>query len=557
MPQPKKLKRRVFPDGLKSTDLTYMGRGSIDRDDFESDVGIADMVCIDQFGEVNQSKYYHAGVVKSKDSQWFVYLEWGRVFAGKSWISESCQGQDFQFVPCKDEEEARKYFQWQCRDKNTKRLEEKKIGKEKIWVGKNGKSGYLIQALSTRQKGLPNACNIKDDSGIKTGTKKKKTTKKRSTKKSSSYQPQVVSLAQTLVSGVQAYAQTAISATGVSPTMAAIERVRNDLIPLAGQRIAKVGDDIEKQLKDKKLIDISTLVATIIPRPLSRGGSARSRQESIILSSNKIATVRQDLDTFEAALNNEDFEQVESDGTDPSDALLGQGQGCEILWIDPKSSEGRWIEETFQGMTNDRHGYLRNRLNIKNIFSVKRPDRDIKFIDYVKKVSKKNSKKHLDVKARLQPCNRKDISDISDMADAANVFLGIHGTRSVNVQPILSSNLRLPKHLPNAQLTGAAFGSGIYWATDWKKSYGYTGHSRAYYGSGGQVGGRGFFMFLSDVVMGDAYKARDTGSWSTPPSSKDSIAAYPEFMSYLSNDEHIVFDPDSHRIRYLIEGELI
>ena len=555
MPRPKKLERRIFPDGLKSTDLTYMGRGSIDRDDFESDVGIADMVCIDQFGKVNQSKYYHAGVVKSADSQWFVYLEWGRIFAGKSWISESHHGQDFQFVPCKDEEEARDFFQWQCRDKNTKQLKEKTIGGVKIWVSKSDKkSAYTVQALSTRQKGLPNACNIKDDSGIKIESKKKKITKKRSTKKSSSYQPQIVSLAQTLVSGVQAYAQTAISATGVSPTMAAIERVRNDLIPLAGQRIAKIGDDIEKQLKDRKLIDISTLVATIIPRPLSRGGSARSRQESIILSSNKIATVRQDLDTFEAALNNEDFEQVESGGTDPSDALLGQG--CEILWIDPNSSEGMWIEETFQGMTNDRHGYLRERLHIKNIFSIKRPDRDIKFLDYVKKVSKKNSRKHLDMRARLQPSNRNDISDISDMANSANVFLGIHGTRSVNVQPILSSNLRLPKHLPNTQLTGANFGSGIYFATDWRKSYGYTGQSRAYYGSGGQVSGRGFFMFLNDVAMGDAYKARDTGSWSTPPSSKDSIAAYPEFLGYLQNDEHIIFDPDSHRIRYLIEGEL-
>ena len=556
MPRPKKLERRIFPDGLKSTDLTYMGRGSIDRDDFESDVGIADMVCIDQFGKVNQSKYYHAGVVKSADSQWFVYLEWGRIFAGKSWISESHHGQDFQFVPCKDEEEARDFFQWQCRDKNTKQLKEKTIGGVKIWVSKSDKkSAYTVQALSTRQKGLPNACNIKDDSGIKIESKKKKITKKRSTKKSSSYQPQIVSLAQTLVSGVQAYAQTAISATGVSPTMAAIERVRNDLIPLAGQRIAKIGDDIEKQLKDRKLIDISTLVATIIPRPLSRGGSARSRQESIILSSNKIATVRQDLDTFEAALNNEDFEQIESDGADPSDALLGQG--CEILWIDPKSEKGNWLESTYRSMTNNRHSYITGRLKILNMFEIDRPDRDRKFTDYAKKIANKNQKMRYDLHARLQPQLRNDISDISNLVKDANIFLGIHGTRSVNVQPILSSNLRLPKHLPNTQITGAAFGSGLYFASDRSKSYGYTGHGRAYYGGGGGVSGRGFFMFLCDVVMGDSYKAKNTGSWFSPPNQKDSIAAYPDFMNYLENDEHIVFNESAHRIRYLIEGDFV
>lgn len=63
-------------------------------------------------------------------------------------------------------------------------------------------------------------------------------------------------------------------------------------------------------------------------------------------------------------------------------------------------------------------------------------------------------------------------------------------------------------------------------------------------------------MFLQDTIMGEAYQARTTGSWQTPPNSCDSIAAYPDFMSSLKNDEHIIFDPNYQRIRYVIEGEM-
>ena len=147
------------------------------------------------------------------------------------------------------------------------------------------------------------------------------------------------------------------------------------------------------------------------------------------------------------------------------------------------------------------------------------------------------------------------MKDIADYAADANVYLGIHGTRAVNVAPIIQTDLRLPRSLPGAQITGAAFGHGIYEATDWRKSHGYTGHSSSYWASGGTIRGRGFFMFLADIIMGKAYRARGCGSWGSPPNGCDSIAAYPEFSSVV-NDEHIIFDPSYQRIRYIIEGDL-
>ncbi|MEL6346214.1 MAG: hypothetical protein AAFV53_24095 [Myxococcota bacterium] len=79
--------------------------------------------------------------------------------------------------------------------------------------------------------------------------------------------------------------------------------------------------------------------------------------------------------------------------------------------------------------------------------------------------------------------------------------------------------------------------------------------SNAYYGSGGGISGRGFFLFLSDVIMGVPYMATSTGSWVKPPRGCDSVAVFPEKCTVV-NDEHIIFDPAQQRLRYLVEAEL-
>ncbi len=546
-----KLSRRKFPSGLNPEDFKYQGRPSKDQDDFGDEVGIADMACVSQFGDTNSDKYYHVGVVQAK-GKWFVYCEWGRRFAGKSW-GVGFAGQDYQFIECSTEHEARTEFQKKCRDKNIKNLVQKTIAGKSIWVSKSTKkSGYIVQQLATREKGLPDAYFIKDSTGIQ-AKPKKKTAKKKTKKVSKNFQKQVVDLARSLAGGTVQYARDASEATGIVPTLDSINEVRDSLLDAALQRLAVVGDDIKKQVQDKDLIDISNHVAALVPRKIPRYGSKETRQQAVILSSQNILQIQQDLDAFESSLKNEDlFEEIEHDvgGVDPTQVF-----GGDITWIDPKSTKGRWLESTFKSMSNNRHHYMHGKLTVKNIFEVSRPRCDDLFVKEVGKVAKKNKNKDFSHSARLQPKKRSDISDISDFAKDANVFLGIHGTRAVNVQPILSSNLRLPKQLKGVVITGAAFGSGIYFATDWRKSYGYTGHGNAYYGGGGTVKGRGFFMFLNDVVMGDPYMTKWTGSWTKPPNGKDSVAAYSEIAT-VQNDEHIIFNPNYQRIKYIIEGDL-
>ncbi len=553
--------KKQLPPKCKAEDFKYMGRPAKDQGDFGTDVGIVDMACVDQFGK-NSSKYYHTGVLQAH-GRWFAYYEWGRISGGKSW--EGRRPDNYWFVECGDEAEARGCFQKKSLDKNTKRLVEKEIGGETIWVAKPKKDAYIVQQLATRERGLPDAYTIKDAAGVK--TESKTTKKKKSTSApTKTYQTQVVDLARSLVGGVQTFARAAAAATGVTPTMDAITKVRDKFLPAAGHRIAaitkanpqtKKEDDgeyderlIDLQIEDEDMKDISKLVAAIVPRVIPRG-TRHDGARSIILSSGNMLTIQQDLDAFEAALENEDFDVEEQDtGIDP-DALMN----AQIVWIDPNSTKGRWLHATFKGMSNNRHGYMRGRLTINNVFEVQRPDRDIKFVQEVKRIAAKYPRGYHPHTARLQPSKRSDLTDISDDVRAANVFLGIHGTRAVNVAPILQGNLRLPRSLPGAQITGAAFGHGIYAATDWRKSYGYTGYGNSYYGGGGEISGRGFFMFLQDVIMGDAYMTAQCGSWAKPPGSKDSIAAYPDFMYSLANDEHIIFDANHQRIRYIIEAD--
>lgn len=581
-----KFGRKQFPPGYSPTDFTYRGRpGTSPEGDYGPEVGIVDMACVNQFSAdgsspaVNNNKYFHGGVLQASDGTWWCYFEWGRISHNRKSWEGTFQGGDFQFVKCASEDEARKTFAKKIKSKNTSRLESRQIAGTTVWaskVGRNGKSkdGYIIQALATRIKGLPDAYTIKDDTGMSVtvadDTPKKP---KKKAKVTRTFQPQVIKLAQDLVGGVQSYTQRATAESGgIVPTMAAIEQVREEYIPAALEVVKDIQSSHPKrrsedsdtyderlvgiQIHDKRLKDLSKLVAAIVPRPIPRSGTAEQRAKVVILSQGNILAVQNDLDAFEAALGSEDFSSDDAvDTVDPS-ALLNS----EIEWIDPKSDLGRWVAESFHRASHNRHSYMgRGKSRILNMFSVSRPRVDDPFIESVKRVAaKRRGHRHTHfADPALQPRRRFDCADIADYAPQANVFLGIHGTRAVNVAPILQTNLRLPRQLKGVHITGAAFGHGIYWATDWRKSYGYTGHGRAYYGGGGQIQGRGFFMFLNDVIMGKPYVAPSTGSWATPPNGCDSVFAAPRprgACRTLANDEHITFDASYHRIRYIVEG---
>lgn len=553
-----KLGRKTLPVGLTANDFKYMGRPAKDQGDFGSDVGLADMACVNQFGESNNAKGYHGGVVQSTDGRWFVYFEWGRIKPGKAWEGGRFTGasQDFQFVVCDSEAEARSVFAKQMESKNLSRLERKTVAGCEVWAAKAGKDGYLVQDLATREKGLPDAYSIKDASGVQTSAGKAAAALAKANKSAAvrttpatptNFQPQVVKLAQDLVGGVQTYTRALAQASGVTPTMDAIKRVRDQYIPAVMQRLQAVGSDVKAQVRDTDLRDLSRMINSIVPRPIPRSGWT---DEQAILNGNTILALQADLDAFEASLLNEDFSVTAPVTTVDPDKLLN----AKFRWIDLNSTEGQWLAQAYQSMTRNRHSYLGSRpARIVNLYAVERPDRDAQFMASVAKVAAKRQGR-CGLKANLQP-HRQDLNGQErDLFAQANVALTIHGTRAVNVAPIVQGNLKLPRQLSGVVITGANFGHGIYFATDWRKSYGYTGHGSSYYGSGGTIRGREAFMFLNDMIMGDAYRAPSTGSWTNPPDGKDSIFGVGGDRGHrLENDEHVIFDPSYQRIRYLVE----
>lgn len=553
-----KLDRKTLPAGTNASDFKYMGRAAIDQGDFGSDVGIADCACVDQFGTSDHSKFYHGGVVQhTGNSRWYVVLEWGRIKAGNSWSGNTFMGGDFQFVEAFSEADARSFFASQMAEKNTKRLSQKSIGGRMIWAAKEGKDGYLVQRLSTRSRGLPDAYTIKDSTGVKVTAPVASVVAVVgvSTGSVKQYQPQVVALAKSLLGGTKDYARAASASTGITPTLAAIQEVRDECIPIALKLLQKVGADVKAQLADSGLRDLSKYVASQVPRVIPRGGDPMA----ILLTTENIFALQQDLDAFESSLKTEDFSTASAVVT--SDMDPDKRLNANLRWLDPASDLGRWVTTTYCSMNKNVHSHLNGRkFRVLNVFEVVRPDRDAQFLQTVRTIAaKRKGQNRGDTMPELQPATRPDISDVAEYVKDAGVFLGVHGTRAVNIHGILSTNFRLPSSLSGVQIAGSAFSAGTYFADSIAKSHGYVGDSGSIYGSSnGGIAGRGFFMFLCDVAGGKFHYPRSTMWGATSiPGDADSIYAHPRYCSSLANNEYVIHNPSGQqRIRYLVEAKL-
>lgn len=415
----KKLPRKTLPAGFTPDQFLYKGRPSTDQDDFDGEVGLADLVCVNQFGEANNNnKYYHAGVCQSPDGAWWVYLEWGRVTGSKTW-GPTFRGQDFQFVNCENEFDAREFFRRQCRAKNVQRLERRKLNNRSIWVAKPGKDAYVVQPLATRLRGLPDVCGIRADAPLSMTERKQGVKTSRKCRSSMAVQPQVASLVQALIGGTTAYARAAQESTGIVPTMAAIAEVRDSLLPTALTLLAR-GDPFK-----------------------------------VILNQNNIDAIQQHLDTFETALRNESIDQNDDV---ISAETVANALGREIEWLDPRSTQGRFVCSTFKQMSNNRHPDVLD-AQVLNTFTVRSIPLHAAFLAKCDRLAAQREGQQ-PVRAGLQPKRRTDSRVLRSVYEAANLCLAFHGTRAVNVQPILASDLRLPKSLQGVRITSTSLPIG-------------------------------------------------------------------------------------------------
>ncbi len=520
--RPTKLGRDTYPKGTGPSDFKCWGPPATVDGDFTT-VRICDMGSFSQDGK-DSNKYYHGAMVQDDANNWYAYFEWGRTGASSP---------SFQFTACDSEASARKVFASQLHSKNDRRGEWVTIAGIRTLRARKGKDCYLVRPQATRSTGLPDARSIKVNDGAK-----KKTKKSSGKKKAPSGDPQTLKLLQDLTTATIAYTRGSMADSSL-PTQNAIEEAKSILVE-AQKRLTKVKDSVPAQVKDKKLMDLTSLLYGRIPKKKSVGAAA----ETWVLSKDNILSWQSDLDAFESALYATDIqEEAEVD-------LLAEMR-LSMEWVSPTSSLGKFLYNWWPKATGNRHSYI-GKLKIKNLWKFERfADKNVLAEAHKRIIGDKPNTKE---KPRYQPAKREDLSaDKQREYKKANTALLFHGTRSVNVSGILRESLRLPKNLVGVVITGAMFGPGLYFADDWKKSAGYTSLQNSYWSRGsGAVPGRSAFMFAADVVLGQPFVSPTWKGFTAPPKGHHSVYGKAG-KAGLQNNEFIVYNSKQSQLRYLIE----
>ena len=533
-----KLARDSYPEKSSPGDFQCFGPPATKDGDFEQ-AKICDLGCFTQDGK-DTNKYYHAAVVQHRTSMnWYAYFEWGRTGATNP---------SFQFLQCGSEQEAHREFSSQVHSKNDRRGEWIQIAGLRTLRAKAGKDCYLVRAMATRSTGLPDARSIKINEGaradkvnaVEPGAANGKMAAAK--KKGPKVDDQTQALLRDLSVATIAYTRGSMADESL-PTQAAIDDART-ILSEAQVRVAKLGDSVKKQVKDKNLMEMTKLMYGRIPKRKA----LRAAPEEWILNGNNILAWQNDLDAFESALYASDIEQGEEE-LNPLEEL-----NILIEWVPPGSKQGKVLYNWWPTATANRHSYIKS-MTIRNMWMVERNADRGKLADVQKSIIKQKPK--ISERAMFQPKTRTDLATTDRKRfNDSNTALLFHGTRSVNVRGIMKESLRLPKQLVGVVITGAMFGPGLYFADDWKKSAGYTSMHNSYWSRGsGAVAGRGAFMFAADVVLGNPFVAPQAHGYTGPPDGHHCVFGK-AVASGVQNNEYIVFDPTQQQLRYLIEFDV-
>lgn len=521
---PNKLDKCTFPGGLTAADFKCYGPVATKDTEFAG-TKMFDGGCMQQ-EEVDSNKYYHCCMVTDSKGQWYVYVEYGRVGA---------KNPQFQFTACGSEAEAQRVYEAQCAEKNTKRGQFVTISGMQLFRPKPGKDAYVVQKLASRAYGLPDAKNI---SAAGTPPASTKVAAGKPVKKPAyRCDPQTTKLFRDLLGGAVTYARSTIQG-GTIPTQTALDDGRK-LLEAAKKRLLKVGDDVKAQVSDNDLKQLTYTLYSSIPKIKPLGAA----EETWILSKDNISLWEQDISAFETALAAGSVDEVAGD--DPLATVP-----VDMAWIDPKSELGEYLTDWWTKATRNRHHY--GPMKIKNLWQLRRHGD----IDRLKvcHADTKMPDKWNEERPLHQDKKRVDLdTDLRKQYWESNTALLFHGTRSVNVPGIITTDLRFPAELVGVVITGAMFGPGSYFADDWMKSAGYTSLQASYWSGGtGGVKGRSAFMFACDVVLGVPHVASGPQGYTKPPVGCHSVFGKAGY-SQVQNNEWIIYKKGRHNLRYLAE----
>jgi len=523
-----KLPKNTFPKGLTKKDFKCHGPVA-DTDTEFSTARLADMGCMSQ-EEVDSNKYYYVCMCTDPKNSWGVYVEYAR---------EGAANPAFQFFDCGTESEARKVFIERCKDKNTSRGQWSTIGGIKIFVPKPGKDLYSVRKLAKRSHGLPDGYDLSavgklDVAKVASGISRVKRC------------PNTTKLMNDLTGGAVSYARASMVG-GKVPSLSAIDEGRL-LIQEAKRRLGVVGNDLNAQVADKELKNITYALYSRIPKikPLN------APDKDWILSQDNIFLWEQDLGAFETAVTT---------GSVSLDNDPLAGYPLDMEWVDPGTNVGKWLYKWWPAATLNKHQNMKT-MTIHNLWKVNRHGDDAVFQKEMDLMKPELAGQMIPYRPLHQDMKRVDLDsvDLQKLYWNMNVALMFHGTRSVNVPGILKTNLRLPAQLTGVIINAAMFGGGLYWADDWKKSSQYTSLPSALYThqNRGAVNGRHAFMFVADVLLGIPHLAAQAKGYVEAPSGCHSVFGksdhtYSKKNNKLHSNEWIVYKGGRNVLRYLVE----
>jgi Poly(ADP-ribose) polymerase catalytic domain/WGR domain len=531
--------KNVFPVGTTADDWKCFGPIATEDTKFAGTC-MADMGCFQQ-DSTDSNKYLHCAKVQDKKTgRWGFYNEWGRVGAGSP---------QWQLTLCASEAEAQKLYEKKCHEKNTKRGEWTNIAGKQMFrpIVKNGKPEdlYVIRNLAKRDVGLPDAKTITSPDHVVAPAASTKVGKK-----TFRCDPKTTQLMRDLLGGAVTYARTSLVG-GATPSQKAIDDAR-DILGLAMKRLGAVGSDIQSQVADKDLKQLTYALYGYVPKIKPLGAP----DKDWILSADNIKAWSDDLDAFETALK-ADTGVIETGGNDPM-----EGFPLDMEWVDPKSDLGRYLYQWWPKAATRSHNY--GALKIKNLWKIDRHGDRATFDKDQARILKELGTKGYNGphRAMHQDRERADLTSAEkDLWWKSNSALLFHGSATQNVPGILRTNLRLPDP-SGVAVNGWAFGPGIYKACSWGKSAGYTSLSNSFWSRGkGGVEGRDAFMFAGDCVLGNPHLVDVSDGFRKYPAGTHVIfgkGGHTKFggayrgNGQLVNHEWIFFDRKP-LLRYLIE----
>jgi hypothetical protein len=224
------------------------------------------------------------------------------------------------------------------------------------------------------------------------------------------------------------------------------------------------------------------------------------------------------------------------------------GLKCDVSFFDPKGDDYKRIKKLFDTGQSPINSNFYGKLKLGRAWKVEQQGRKSAFEKYADVVTK--------------------------VKGATGITPGWHGTRTENLMGICKTGLVLPKNLPKGvQVTGRAFGLGIYHTPCWPdsggstkdekgksftryngalKSMNYSSLKGAFYFTD-NTANRGY-MFLEELALGVPELALKA-CFNKPEPKKGTHYIYARAHGHqsLSNDEVVTFDENASRRTAIVE----